>query len=73
MGRLYAAGWSPLRGAFWPALLAELVLALGLTILVSQISWMFFEQPLIKLKTRFQYEDRNRLTPPNFTVDKTGC
>lgn len=73
MGRLYAAGWSPLRGAFWPALLTELILALGLTILVSQISWMFFEQPLIKLKTRFQYEDRNRLPPPNFAVDKTGC
>lgn len=73
MGRLYGAGWSPLRGLLWPALLTELVLALGLTILASRISWVFFEQPLIKLKSRFQYEDRNRLPPSIPTAEKAGC
>jgi peptidoglycan/LPS O-acetylase OafA/YrhL len=72
MGRLYAAGWSPVRSLFWPALLIELALALGLTILASRLSWMLFEQPLIKLKTRFQYEDRNRLTPPGPVAESAG-
>lgn len=37
-------------------MLLEFLLAIGLTILVSWISWVAFEQPLLKLKDRFCYE-----------------
>jgi peptidoglycan/LPS O-acetylase OafA/YrhL len=57
LGRFYHGAWSPVRGMFWPALVVELTIALGLTILASWISWVAFEHPLVKLKGRFQYED----------------
>jgi peptidoglycan/LPS O-acetylase OafA/YrhL len=60
LGRLYQATWSPVRGMLWPAIGAELATVLSLTILASWISWVIFEHPLIKLKDRFQYEDRNQ-------------
>lgn len=58
IGRFYKAQWSPVRGDFWPALSIELVLAITLTVLVSKASWVALEHPLIKMKERFQYEDR---------------
>jgi peptidoglycan/LPS O-acetylase OafA/YrhL len=61
IGRFYQATWSPVRGNLWPALGLELVLALSLTIIASWISWVAFEHPLIRLKERFQYEDRSAL------------
>jgi peptidoglycan/LPS O-acetylase OafA/YrhL len=56
VGRLYQAPWSPVRGMTWPSLLLEFLLAVGLTFLVSCLSWAAFEQPLLKLKDRFEYE-----------------
>jgi len=58
LNRVILAPWSPVRGMTWPALLLEFVLAVGSTILVSWVSWMAFEQPLLKLKDRFCYEAR---------------
>jgi len=40
----------------WPSLLLEFLLAAGLAILVSWISWVAFEQPLLNLKDRYRYE-----------------
>jgi peptidoglycan/LPS O-acetylase OafA/YrhL len=56
ISRFYQSSWSPVRGMFLPALLLEFILAVGLTILVSEISWLAFEQPLLKLKNRFCYQ-----------------
>ena len=60
VGRLFQAPWSPVREMTWPALLLEFMLAAGLTILVSWISWVAFEQPLLRLKERFRYESGGR-------------
>ena len=60
VGRLFQAPWSPVREMTWPALLLEFLLAAGLTILVSWISWVAFEQPLLRLKERFRYESGGR-------------
>jgi peptidoglycan/LPS O-acetylase OafA/YrhL len=56
INRFYQASWSPVRGMFRTSLLVEFTLAVGLTILVSWISWIAFEQPLLKLKNRFCYQ-----------------
>ena len=58
LGVLYSAGWSPLRGKTWVDLVIDFVLCVGLTVLVSRISWMVLEHPLIKLKDRFQYQEK---------------
>lgn len=57
--RFFQSGWSPVQGRFGPALGVELVLAFGLTVLVSQISQVAFERPILKLKDYFQYEDKS--------------
>ena len=56
MGRFYESQWSPIHGMFWLSVSTELVVVLGLTFLVSWISWVAFEHPLVKLKDRFRYE-----------------
>jgi peptidoglycan/LPS O-acetylase OafA/YrhL len=63
INRFYQADWSPVRGMFYTSLLVEFILAVGLTILVSWISWLAFEQPILKLKDRFAYVTRHNGKP----------
>jgi peptidoglycan/LPS O-acetylase OafA/YrhL len=58
LGVLYTAGWSPLRGRTWIDLPIDFVLCIGCTVLASRISWAVLEHPLIKLKDRFQYQEK---------------
>ncbi len=55
IGVLYQASWSPLRGRAWLDLGIDFVVGMGLTYLISRITWTVIEHPLIKLKDRFQY------------------
>jgi len=55
IGVLYQAPWSPLRGMAWLDLGIDFVVGMGLTVLISRITWALIEHPLIKLKDRFQY------------------
>ena len=65
LGRLYQSNWSPLQGRLWPSIIGEFMVAVGLTILVSRVSWIFFEQPILRLKNRFCYES------PQAVVERT--
>jgi hypothetical protein len=56
IGRFYQSSWSPGIGMFYIALLIDFALAVGLTIIVSWISWIALEQPLLKLKNKFCYQ-----------------
>jgi peptidoglycan/LPS O-acetylase OafA/YrhL len=40
---------------FWQVMILETVLALGTSILISMVSYRFFEKPFLKLKNRFAY------------------
>ena len=53
--RLYDSPATPLYNRFYPAALVELAIYLVLTVLVARVSWLVFEQPILKLKDRFRY------------------
>lgn len=59
MYRFFRSDWSPVQGRFWPALAVEFSLAFGLTVLLSQISQIAFERPILRLKDYFQYQDQS--------------
>jgi peptidoglycan/LPS O-acetylase OafA/YrhL len=58
VGRLYLSRWSPLFGRLRPALVAEFLLAMALTVGLSWVSWILFEMPVSRLKERFSYQVR---------------
>lgn len=58
IGVIYRASWSPIRGMRWLDLVLDLAIALGATVLVSKLSWVLIESPILRLKDRFQYESR---------------
>ncbi len=49
---LQKIGWA---GEVWEVLILQTALALGLTIIISMISFRFFERPFLKIKDRFGY------------------
>jgi peptidoglycan/LPS O-acetylase OafA/YrhL len=53
--RLYSSVGNPFYGKFYAAVLSELAIYLILTIVVARLSWILFEQPILKLKDRFRY------------------
>jgi peptidoglycan/LPS O-acetylase OafA/YrhL len=63
IGVLYSAQWSPVRGRMWTDIVVDFVLCIGLTVLVSKISWVAIENPFIQLKDRFKYGVRGRPIP----------
>jgi peptidoglycan/LPS O-acetylase OafA/YrhL len=53
--RLYSTVGNPFYGKFYPAVLSELAIYLIFTVVVARLSWILFEQPILKLKDRFRY------------------
>lgn len=58
MVAIYATSWLFLRTSFWRGhlplyLVAYYTLAVGLTVLLSYLSYRFFEAPILRLKRRF--------------------
>lgn len=48
--------WSPLKGHVILSTLADFALMVGATILAAWLSWVLFENPILKLKEKFEYE-----------------
>lgn len=58
IGVIYHASWSPVRGMRWLDAVLDLAIALGATVLVSKLTWVLIESPILRLKDRFRYEKR---------------
>jgi peptidoglycan/LPS O-acetylase OafA/YrhL len=68
LGKLYYSSWSPCKGMVWPSMILELIISVTLVFIASSISWIAFEKPLVKLKDRFSYEDRQGAIARNWKL-----
>jgi peptidoglycan/LPS O-acetylase OafA/YrhL len=51
-------------GAVWPAQIGFYALATAGTFVLAWLSWRYFEEPILRLKSRFPYAETRAVSAP---------